>query len=87
MGSTCGRAGTSSKNGKKLKLKILIPDGTKYIFVKLNNVTSPDQVHAILNLVGWGTFFPAGVIIERYFKYPLSLKIIGIMIFISAAKL
>jgi hypothetical protein len=27
------------------------------------------------------------VIIERYFKYPLSLKIISIMIFISAAKL
>ncbi|KDP39167.1 hypothetical protein JCGZ_00924 [Jatropha curcas] len=29
------------------------------------------MVHGILNILGWGTFLPAGVIIARYFKYPL----------------
>ncbi|KAF2314166.1 hypothetical protein GH714_023827 [Hevea brasiliensis] len=28
-------------------------------------------VHGILNIVGWGTLLPFGVIIARYFKYPL----------------
>ncbi|OAY28458.1 cytochrome b561 and DOMON domain-containing protein At5g47530 [Manihot esculenta] len=29
------------------------------------------SVHGILSIVGWGTFLPFGVIIARYFKYPL----------------
>ncbi|KAK3030045.1 hypothetical protein RJ639_038144 [Escallonia herrerae] len=32
-------------------------------------------VHGILNIVGWGTLLPIGVIIARYFKsYPMSMK-------------
>ncbi|KAJ6367089.1 hypothetical protein OIU77_003465 [Salix suchowensis] len=31
------------------------------------------KVHGVLNIIGWGTFLPAGVIIARYFPYPLEL--------------
>ncbi|OWM81290.1 cytochrome b561 and DOMON domain-containing protein At3g25290-like [Punica granatum] len=33
------------------------------------------KVHGILNMIGWGTFLPIGVIIARYFrKHPFHLK-------------
>ncbi|KAJ4835694.1 hypothetical protein Tsubulata_032547 [Turnera subulata] len=32
------------------------------------------MVHGILNIIGWGTFLPAGVIIARYSRYPLESK-------------
>ncbi|KAJ8766516.1 hypothetical protein K2173_023763 [Erythroxylum novogranatense] len=32
------------------------------------------MVHGIVNIIGWGTFLPLGVIIARYFKYPLELE-------------
>ncbi|KAI5581519.1 hypothetical protein BDE02_07G023500 [Populus trichocarpa] len=31
------------------------------------------KIHGVLNIIGWGTFLPAGVIIARYFPYPLTL--------------
>ncbi|EEF32920.1 cytochrome b561 and DOMON domain-containing protein At4g12980 [Ricinus communis] len=31
-------------------------------------------VHGILNIVGWGAVLPAGVMIARYFKYPLDMN-------------
>ncbi|PPD79319.1 hypothetical protein GOBAR_DD23760 [Gossypium barbadense] len=38
------------------------------------NVSSLNHVHGILNIIGWGTLLPIGVIVARYFKqFPIKL--------------
>ena len=40
-------------------------------------------MHGILNIVGWGGFLPFGVIIARYYKYPLEIKKGGFILHVS----